>query len=218
MTLLAVDVMGGDEAPHVCIEGVSLFYKKFPDTQFMLFGDESIIAPLLYLHKELVSVCQIIHTDESISSYAKPSSVLRQWPKSSMKMALESVANKTAHAAVSAGNTGAYLALSKNILKTLGNIDRPAIASQFPSNNDHCITLLDLGGTLDASSRNLVEYAQMGSIFAEKVLKVSRPSIGLLNVGKEDNKGSDTLQQAFLSLKSSNLNFYGFLYNNTLIF
>lgn len=211
MTLLAIDVMGGDDAPHVCIEGISIFYKKFPDTQFLLFGDQAAISPLLSAHKEMEPACKIIHTDEWISPNAKPSTALRQWPKASMRMALEAVSSKTAHAAVSAGNTGAYLALSKNILRTLGSIDRPAIASQFPSSNDHFIILLDLGGTLDASSRNLVEYAQMGSIFAEKALKISRPSIGLLNVGKEDTKGSDTLQQAFLSLKSSDLNFYGFV-------
>ena len=211
MTLLAVDVMGGDDAPYVCIEGISIFYKKCPDAQFLLFGDQAVITPLLNAYKNLDPVCTIVHTDECISPTAKPSSVLRQWPRSSMRLALEAVSNKTAHAAVSAGNTGAYLALSKNILRTLGSIDRPAIASQFPSNNDQLIILLDLGGTLDASSRNLVEYAQMGSIFAERVLKISRPSVGLLNVGKEDNKGSDTLQQAFLSLKSSDLNFHGFV-------
>jgi phosphate acyltransferase len=211
MTLLAVDVMGGDDAPHVCIEGIALFHKKCPDTQFLLFGDQAVITPLLNVYKHVEPVCTIVHTDESISSTAKPSAVLRQWPRSSMRLALEAVSSKTANAAVSAGNTGAYLALAKNILRTLGSIDRPAIASQFPSNNGHLIVLLDLGGTLDASSRNLVEYAQMGSIFAEKVLKFSKPSVGLLNVGKEDTKGSDTLQQAFLSLKSSGLNFQGFV-------
>lgn len=210
MTLLAIDVMGGDEAPRVCIEGMEIFYKNFPHTRFLVFGDERIVAPLLRQYKNLEAACEMVHTEEFISSTTKPSLALRQFPKSSMRMALESVANKTAHGAVSAGNTGAYLALSKTILKTLGSIDRPAIASQFPSAKNQ-IVLLDLGGTLDVSSRNLVEYAQMGSIFAEKVLHLPFPSVGLLNVGKEENKGKDTLQQAFLSLKSSGLNFHGFV-------
>jgi glycerol-3-phosphate acyltransferase PlsX len=210
MISLAIDVMGGDEAPDVCIEGISIFHKKYPDTTFLLFGDETVVAPILHRYKNLDSSCRMIHTDESISPHTKPSSAVRQFPKSSMRMALESVANKSADGAVSAGNTGAYLALSKTILKTLGSIDRPAIASQFPSMQNQ-IVLLDLGGTLDVSSRNLVEYAQMGSIFAEKVLHLHRPSVGLLNVGKEESKGSDTLQQAFLSLKSSGLNFHGFV-------
>jgi len=210
MTVLAIDVMGGDEAPDVCIEGISMFYKNYPDTNFLLFGNEEIVRPLLHRHKNIENACRMIHTDEYISSHTKPSSAVRKFPRSSMRLALEAVATKQAHGAVSAGNTGAYLALSKTILKTLGSIDRPAIASQFPNMNNQ-IVLLDLGGTLDVSSRNLVEYAQMGSIFAEKVLHLHRPSVGLLNVGKEETKGNDTLQQAFLSLKTSGLNFYGFV-------
>ena len=210
MTVLAIDIMGGDNAPHVCIEGLAIFNKKFPSAKLLLFGDEGVITPLLKSHPCLLAASNIIHTDEVISAHSKPSSALRQFPRSSMRLALESVAHKTAQGAVSAGNTGAYLALSKMILKTLGSIDRPAIASQFPTLNNH-IVMLDLGGTLDVSSRNLVEYAQMGSIFAEKILGIKNPTVGLLNVGKEETKGSDTLQQAFLMLKSSSLNFLGFI-------
>jgi glycerol-3-phosphate acyltransferase PlsX len=202
--------MGGDDAPGMCINGLSIFCKKFPDTTFLLFGDEALINPLLLMDQNLAAVCRVIHTDQSISAHTKPSVALRQMPRSSMRLALEAVADKRADGAVSAGNTGAYLALSKMILKTLGSIDRPAIASQFPSMHSQ-IVMLDLGGTLDVSSRNLFEYAQMGTVFAEKVLNMHRPSVGLLNVGKEDTKGSDTLQQAFLMLKASSLNFQGFV-------
>jgi len=96
MTLLAIDVMGGDDAPLVCIEGMAIFYKNFPDARFLIFGDEKIVVPLLRQHKNLEIACEIIHTDELISSTTKPSTALRQFPKSSMRMTLEAVANKVA--------------------------------------------------------------------------------------------------------------------------
>ena len=156
---------------------------------------------------------EIVHTQEEVSSHDKPSAALRNLRSSSMALALESVAKKQCCAAISAGNTGAYLALSKNILKTQGNIDRPAIASLFPTVRGYSV-MLDLGGTLDASSRNLYEYALMGSVFAEKVLNIQNPTVGLLNVGREETKGNDRLRQAFYSLKNSKMNFSGFIEGN----
>lgn len=207
---LAVDAMGGDNAPEVIINGLFTFHQRCPQSSFIVCGNEQIIAPLLKAFPSLEAVCDLVHTDEMVKADTKPSQALRSMMRSSMRMTLEAVAEKRAHGAVSAGNTGAYMALSKMILKTLGGIDRPAIASQIPTAKGESV-MLDLGGTLEASSRNLIEYALMGEVFAKKVLGISHPSIGLLNVGKEETKGNDTLQQAFLTLKDSSLNFYGFI-------
>jgi len=210
---IAVDVMGGDNAPTAIIDGLSLFLKKKTDVSFCLFGDQSTIKSLLQNKKNLSAVSEIIHTQDDVSSHDKPSLALRKLRSSSMALALEAVADKHCCAAISAGNTGAYLALSKNILKTQGNIDRPAIASLFPTIKG-CSVMLDLGGSLEASSRNLYEYALMGSVFAQKILGIQDPSVGLLNVGKEETKGNDRLRQAFQNLQNSALNFIGFVEGN----
>lgn len=207
---IAVDAMGGDLGPLMAIEGMALFHQRCPGVSFILHGPEKNISTHLALYPSLAAVCQIAHTDEFISACTKPSAALRTLPRSSMRLTLESVEKGDAHGAVSAGNTGAYLALSKLILKTIGGVDRPAIASQIPTERGESL-MLDLGGTLAASSKNLIEYALMGDIFARHVFQEPRPSIGLLNVGREDIKGNDTLQQAFSTLSRSDLNFYGFI-------
>ena len=210
---IAIDVMGGDNGPQCIIDGVNLFYKKNPSVSFLLCGDATVIKDHIAHNKTLQSVCTIEHTTDDVSADDKPSIALRRMRSSSMAVALEAVADGRCVAAVSAGNTGAYLALSKNILKTQGTIDRPAIAGLFPTEKGHCV-MLDLGGSLEASSRNLCEFALMGSVFASKTLNVSNPSVGLLNVGKEASKGNDRLKQAFQYLNNSNINFVGFIEGN----
>lgn len=209
--ILAVDAMGGDHAPAAILRGLELFHQRCPSCAFLVYGNHRVIDPFLETRKSLAAACTVIHTDEFIDPKMKPSQALRLLPQSSMKLALESVANGEAHGAVSAGNTGAYLALSKFILKTLHGIDRPAIASQIPTVKGRHSVMLDLGGTLEVSSRNLVEYALMGDIFARKVLKISQPKVGLLNVGREESKGSDRLQQAFTMLSQAPIHFHGFI-------
>jgi len=209
--VLAVDAMGGDHAPHAILKGLDLFHQRCPSCAFLVYGDRRFIEPFLEGKKSLSAMCTVVHTDEVIDSKMKPSQALRLFPRSSMRLALESVASGEAHGAVSAGNTGAYLALSKFILKTLHGIDRPAIASQIPTSKGRHSVMLDLGGTLEVSSRNLLEYALMGDIFAKKVLKIADPKVGLLNVGREESKGSDCLQQAFAMLSQAPINFQGFI-------
>jgi glycerol-3-phosphate acyltransferase PlsX len=210
MLPFAIDAMGGDNAPKVVLDGLEQFYHRRPKSSFLIYGDEAQINAFLNPYPLLRHVSEIVHTEESISSCAKPSQALRSLPRSSMRLALETVAKGKASAAVSAGNTGAYLALSKGILKTLKGIDRPAIVSIIPTETGKCV-MLDLGGNLEASSQNLVEYAIMGDIFARSILGLTSPTVGLLNVGKEENKGGDALQQAFATLKRTPLNFYGFI-------
>jgi glycerol-3-phosphate acyltransferase PlsX len=157
----------------------------------------------------LEAVCEVIHTTEVVIGEMKPHQALRE-RQSSMRLALEAVAEGRAQAAISAGNTGAYLALSRLILKPIAGIDRPAIASQMPTLRGECV-MLDLGGSLTASAKNLVDYAVMGDIFARYVLGVTAPTIGLLNVGREASKGNEVLQEAYAILKTMPLNFYGFI-------
>lgn len=217
MIQLAIDTMGGDHAPLVVIQGLALFYKNYPECRFLLYGDQAQIKPLLENQPEsLRAVCRIIHTDDVIGPETKPAYALRNLKNASMRLALQAVADQEANGALSAGNTGAYLALSKTILKPLGTIDRPAIASQIPTAKGESV-FLDLGGTLQPSSRNLCEYAVMGDAFARRVLGIQRPTVGLLNVGKESTKGSDTLKQAFDILQSSPLNFVGFVEGNDIV-
>lgn len=208
--VIAIDVMGGDHAPGSIMDGLFLFHQDHPNVFFRLFGREDCIKPYLRKYPSLGRVSTIVHTLEAVDNTMKVSHVLRGLPQCSMRLALQAVASREAHGALSAGNTGAYLALAKTILKTMSVIDRPAIISQIPTKKGSCV-MLDLGGTLEASSQNLFEYALMGSIFAQSVLSLKSPLIGLLNVGSEETKGNDCLQQAFRLLQGSSLNFYGFV-------
>lgn len=207
---LAIDVMGGDHAPESVMDGVFLFHQDYPQVSFQFFGHEEKINYFLRKYPSLTYVSQVFPTTEVIEGHTKITQALRHLPQSSMRLALQAVAKGEAHGAISAGNTGVYLALAKMILKTMDSIDRPAIISEIPTKKGSCV-MLDLGGMLEASSRNLFEYALMGSIFSQALLKIPSPKIGLLNVGSEETKGNDCLQQAFYLLKESSLNFYGFI-------
>jgi len=192
--LIAIDAMGGDEGPGAAIAGASVAKERFPESNFMVFGDESVCRPLVAKYKQLSSDCDIIHTSEQITAEAKPSVALRRGRSSSMGMAIQAVAHGKADAVVSAGNTGALMAMSKVFLKTLPGISRPAIAGLIPTRRSESV-FLDLGANVECSKRNLVEFACMGTILARAVLGVVRPTVGLLNVGQEEFKGKSDLQE-----------------------
>lgn len=213
MIFIAVDGMGGDNAPEVVLKGMSFFHRRCPKICFLLFGDEGVIAPLLAKDPSLKKQTEFIHTPEAISVDMKPSYSLRHLRKSSMRLALEAVRDGKAHGAVSAGNTGAYLALSKTILKTIPGISRPAIARQVPTLTGESV-MLDMGGSLSCGTRELIDFALMGSVFAQDILKIPNPSVGILNVGSERTKGHEELQEAAEILSSSHLNFFGFIEGN----
>lgn len=208
MPLIAIDGMGGDYAPQAVVEGLAIFHQRCPHCSFLIFGDEDQLNPLLRT-SIVKAVSEVVHTPEAISGSMTPSQALRL-KGASMRLALEAVAQEKAAGAVSAGNTGAYLALSRMILKTITGVDRPAIASQLPTQRGESV-MMDLGGSLTASAKNLVDYALMGNAFAQCVLGISSPTIGLLNVGREDSKGHDILQEAFAILKGLPLQFHGFI-------
>jgi glycerol-3-phosphate acyltransferase PlsX len=210
--IIALDAMGGDRAPQIVIAGADLARQRFPDLGFILHGDERALARLLAARPQLAARCEIEHTADRVDAEARPSQVLRQGRGSSMCRAIEAVKSGRAHAAVSAGNTGALMALAKFVLKTLPGIDRPAIASLLPSRRRETV-FLDLGANAGCDAANLVQFAVMGEVFARAVLGIPKPMVGLLNIGTEDLKGHGTIREAAAALRASDLpiEFRGFV-------
>jgi glycerol-3-phosphate acyltransferase PlsX len=210
--VIALDAMGGDRAPAMVVAGADLARRHHPGVRFVIFGDESRIAPLLQRRKALAEISRIAHTTEAITNDTKPSAALRTGRNSSMRMAVDAVGSGEAQCAVSAGNTGALMAIAKFVLKTLPGIDRPAIASFFPTLRGESV-MLDLGANLECRPEHLVQFAIMGSLFGKAVLGLTNPSVGLLNIGAEALKGSDTLRDAAAALREIELpgRFHGFV-------
>ncbi len=207
--------MGGDAAPHVVVEGLKLTRTRFPRAEYLVFGDAARIEPLLDTAPELKERLRLHHTDGVVTNEAKPSQVLRNGRNTSMWLAVDAVARGEAAGVVSAGNTGALMAISKFVLRTLPGIDRPAIAGFFPTQRGESV-MLDLGANVDCSANNLVEFAVMGEVFARVLFGTEQPTIGLLNVGSEDLKGNDAVRSAFNTLRTSRLpiRFHGFIEGN----
>jgi len=204
--------MGGDAAPAVVIEGAVIARERYPDARFLFFGREAEVRPLLDAHADLAAVSTLVHCEDFVRDSDKPSQALRKSRESSMARAISAVKDGEADVAVSAGNTGALMALAKFILRTLPGIDRPALASLLPTLRGESI-MLDLGANVDCDSENLVEFAIMGSAFARAVLELENPTVGLLNIGEEDLKGNDKVKRAAEILRSSSLHldFSGFV-------
>lgn len=204
--------MGGDKAPDIVLKGAELAVERHPGLSFLLFGDEPRLTPLLEQLPTLRGLAEIRHAPAVISADEKPSQALRRGRDSSMRLAIDAVGNGEAVGVVSAGNTGALMAMSKFVMHTLPGIDRPAIAGVFPTMNGEAV-VLDLGANIDCDANNLVEFAVMGAAFARTVLGLPRPTVGLLNVGEEELKGNDTVRLAAQTLKTTRLplDFYGFI-------
>ena len=207
---LAVDAMGGDRAPGVVIEGLAIAAERHPDARFLVVGDEARLAPLM-AHKRLAQCCVVRHAPDVIGNDMKPTAALRI-RQASMRMAIDAVAAGEAAGVISAGNTGALLALAKIVIKTLPGIDRPALAAITPSARGD-VVMLDLGANAVCDARNLVEFAVMGDVFARAVLGLPSPTIGLLNIGSEELKGDERVQKAAEVLRASHLatQFHGFV-------
>ena len=208
---LAIDAMGGDDAPSMVVAGLSIAAERHPGACFLLVGDEALLAPLLARDKRAAAACTIRHTPDAISSDLKPTAALRM-RNASMRLAIDAVASGEASGVVSAGNTGALLALAKIFVKTLPGLDRPAMAAIGPSARGD-VVMLDLGANITCDARNLVEFALMGDVFARTVLGLTAPSIGLLNVGSEELKGDDRVRDAAEILRASHIGpqFHGFV-------
>ena len=212
---IALDAMGGDHGPDVIVPGAAAALTKIPGTKFLFFGDEQKIAPVLDKYAALKDVSTIIHTDKKISGSDKASAAIRASKDTSMRLAIEAVKEGRAGSVVSAGNTGALMALSKMILKTLPGIDRPAIASIFPSMQGATV-MLDLGANLDCDSDVLVQFALLGATYARVVMNIETPTVGLLNVGTEEMKGHEEVRGAAAILSSIKFHgkYHGFVEGN----
>lgn len=211
--VIALDAMGGDHAPDIVIKGVDIVRVQYPKARFLLFGDEGRLAPLLDAHPGVREICEVRHTDQSIKGEDKPSHALRKGRKSSMRLAIDSVRDGEAGGVVSAGNTGALMAMAKFSLRTLPGIDRPALASMLPSPKGETI-MLDLGANVECDTDNLVQFAVMGADFARAVLGRVPPRVGLLNVGSEELKGKDSIKKAgerLRAIPNPPFEYYGFI-------
>jgi phosphate acyltransferase len=202
---IALDAMGGDHGASVVVPGAAIALVRHPDTRFLLVGDAARIEAELKEHPSLVAKAEILHSDVAVAMDAKPSQALRKGRRhSSMWLSIEAVKDGRADAAVSAGNTGALMAMAKFCLKTIAGVDRPAIAAIWPTIESECI-VLDVGANVGADARQLVEFALMGAAMARALFGIERPTVGLLNIGVEEVKGLDEIKAAAAVLKDTAL-------------
>lgn len=195
-TIIAIDAMGGDHAPHSVVEGILKASQLHDSVKFLLFGDETKLLSIIREKGMPEHIFEIHHCEEVITGDMKPTAALRSSKNSSMRRAIESVKEGRAHGVVSAGNTGAYMALAKVILKTLEGIDRPAIAGVMPTSDGSSI-MLDMGANVDCSPQHLEQFALMGQVFGRVLFHKENPTVGLLNVGAELLKGNDVVKEAY---------------------
>src|SRR6266576_4838615 len=193
---IALDAMGGDVGAAVVIPGAAISLTRHPDTEFLLFGERSLIEAQLAKHPAMKAVSRVIHTDVAVGMNDKPSQALRRGRKTSpLWLAIDAVQQGKAAVAVSAGNTGALMAMARFCLRTLPGIDRPAIAAVWPTARGDSI-VLDLGATIGGDARHLVALSVMGAAMASVLFELERPTVGLLNIGVEEIKGHEEIREA----------------------
>jgi glycerol-3-phosphate acyltransferase PlsX len=202
--IIALDAMGGDGGPAVTIAAAEIAHKRYPGLRFRFYGREDAIRAELARAPRVAADCVVVHTDEEVLATDKPSQVLRRARRSSMGLAVDAVKNGEAQAAVSAGNTGALMAIAKLGLRTMEGIDRPALAALLPTMKSESV-MLDLGANTECDETNLVQFAVMGAAFARTVLGLKRPRVALLNIGEEDLKGTHELKAAAAMLRDADL-------------
>ncbi|MBM3559657.1 MAG: phosphate acyltransferase PlsX [Alphaproteobacteria bacterium] len=199
---IALDAMGGDNAPHIVLAGANIARLRHPDARFMLVGDEADLTPGVARHRGLADYVEVRHAPERVADDAKPSQVVRSGRDTSMWRALEAVKDGEAAGIVSAGNTGALMAMAMLQLRRVPGLDRPAMGTFLPTLRGETV-MLDLGANLACDPRNLVEFAVMGTVFARTILAVPKPTVGLLNVGSEETKGNEVLREAARILRET---------------
>ena len=210
MITLAVDAMGGDAGLAVTIPGALLVLRQQADVRLLMVGDEVQVRQALEAANASMDRIQIVHAAQVVEMDEQPQSALKNKKDSSMRIAVNQVKEGLAQAAVSAGNTGALMATARFVLKTIQGIERPAIAKFIPSQNGHMTLVLDLGANVDCTPEQLVQFAVIGSELVHALYpNEGAPRVGLLNVGTEDIKGTDTVKQVFKLLSGSKLNFVG---------
>jgi glycerol-3-phosphate acyltransferase PlsX len=211
---IALDAMGGDVGASVVIPGAAISLTRHPGTEFLLFGDRALIDPELTKHPALKAASRVIHTDVAVSMNDKPSQALRRGRKtSSMWLSIDAVKKGEADVAVSAGNTGALMAMGRFCLRMLPGIERPAIAAIWPTARGDSV-ILDVGATIGGDAQHLKTLALMGSAMASVLFDLERPTVGLLNIGVEEMKGREEIREAAELLRNLDLpqlNFIGFV-------
>ena len=212
-TIIAVDVMGGDHGLSVTLPACAEFLRTHPDARLLLVGEQTLIQNELHHYQlELSERCQIVHASEIVEMHEAVETALRRKKDSSMRVAINQVKDGQAHAVVSAGNTGALMAIARFVLKTLDGIDRPAIASIMPNMDETGTVVLDLGANVDCTAEHLQQFALMGSSLVAATMAhatAGNPRVGLLNIGHEDMKGNEVVKAAGELLKQTPINFIG---------
>ena len=202
---IALDAMGGDNAPHIVIAGANIARRRYPNVRFLLFGDREEIEPRVAKQRGLAEFVEIHHTPERVTADDKPSQVLRSGRSTSMWLAIDSVKHGNSSGVVSAGNTGAMMAMAMFQWRNLPGIDRPAIASFFPTLRGETV-MLDLGANISCDARNLVQFAIMGEVYSRTILGIEDPTLGLLNVGEEETKEVMEVMQSKYLFRYGDLN------------
>ena len=208
---VALDAMGGDHGPSVVVPAAFRALEEQPELHLIMVGDQSVlereIARHSSVHADRVSV---VHASQQVRMDELPSQALRNKKDSSMRVAIDLVKHGDAHACVSAGNTGALMATARFVLKTLPGIDRPAIIAALPSVTGHT-HVLDLGANVESTPQQLFQFAVMGSVLVNAVDNISRPTVGLLNIGQEEMKGNESVKEAAQLLAASDIHYVGFV-------
>ncbi|PRO65264.1 phosphate acyltransferase PlsX [Alkalicoccus urumqiensis] len=202
---LAVDVMGGDNAPQSALDGCRSAHDAFPDLELILVGDESQMKED-WLESSRV---RIVHTTEKIESDDAPVKAVRRKKEASMVKAVQMVKDKEADACISAGNTGALMTAGLLIVGRIPGIERPALAPMLPTLDGGGFLLLDVGANMEAKASHLVQYAEMGSVYMNRVRGIEKPRVALLNVGAEGGKGTELVKEAFDGLEQADIHFIG---------
>lgn len=202
---IAIDAMGGDNAPKEIVLGVNIAIKEYKDIEIILYGKETEIKKYLEINERV----KIVHTDEVIEATDEPVRAVRRKKNASMVLMAQAVADGNADACISAGNTGALMAAGLFVVGRIDGIERPALAPTLPTVDGKGFVMLDLGANSDAKPEHLLQYAIMGSIYAEKVRGISKPRVGLLNIGTEEKKGNELTKRAFELLKEADIHFVG---------
>ena len=214
---IAVDAMGGDNAPEKVLEGINLLFENKVDVHINIYGDENVILNRIKKYKYLNdNNCQIIHSPDKVPGDISVRDAIKLGKQTSMWMAIESVKAGKNDIVVSSGNTGALLVMSKLILKMIDGVDKPALAGIWPNFKDFSI-VLDLGANIECNENNLVEFSILGSELYKTILNKSEVVAGLLNIGSEEIKGNDSIKNAHLKLQESknlNFNYKGYVEGN----
>jgi glycerol-3-phosphate acyltransferase PlsX len=211
--VLSIDGMGGDNAPDIVVEGVDIAARRSPTTRFVIHGDAARLNALLERYSNAKAASTVEHAEKAIGMELKAAQAMRQGKGSSLWNAVEAVKEGRAHAIVSAGNTGAFMAISMFRLRTMEGVHRPALTTRWPNAKGGYTVMLDVGANVEANAEQLVEFAIMGEAFARAVNGLEKPSVALLNVGAEEQKGHEEIRAAAQLIRDTgvDLNFTGFV-------